>query len=210
MAVARFRADRPLNDEQSSEYAFRDREKSRAALVQAFLIRNLNKKELAPMKKESALNPALNPGHKSVAYQLGRLFAVLESVQRSAHGGESPNATIRDRFIGGVLSRPAYVFPTLLKLAAHHMRGGHWGDAVIREIKNRIPAEDGKPAIPPAFALEEQGMFFLGYYHQQEENFLQAARRKKEREEKAKAEAAKKAQQSAESKNTQPAPAEKE
>ena len=168
MALARFRTDSDKDDRRH----FRDR--CRAALVKAFLIRNLNQEP----------TPMLNHENPSVPYQLGRLFAVLESVQRSAHGGQSPNATIRDRFIGAVLARPAQVFPTLLKLAAHHMRGGgHWGEAAIREIQNRIPAESGKPAIPRTLALEEQGMLFLGYHHQQEENIRrarEAAGRKKQ------------------------------
>ena len=183
-ALNRFQNDRQGNDE--AEYKFRDRENARAALVKAVLIRNFQK-EIAPM---------LNPKNPSVPYQLGRLFSVLESVQRSAHG-KSPNATIRDRFIGGALSRPADVFPQLLKLAAHHMRGGHWGDEVISEIQNRIPAESGKPAIPRSFTLEEQGMFFLGYYHQREQNFRDAA-------------AAKKRKSGEQLKNNQSAEAEKE
>ena len=186
-ALNRFQNDRQDKSDKKAEYEFRNRENARAALVKAILIRN-HQKEITPM---------LNPETPSDPYQLGRLFAVLESVQRSAHGGESPNATIRDRFIGGALSRPADVFPQLLKLAAHHMRGGHRDEKKIGEILNRIPAESEKPAIPRSFTLEEQGMFFLGYYHQREQNFRDAA-------------AAKKRKSGEQLKNNQSAEAEKE
>ena len=47
------------------------------------------------------------------AYRLGRLFAVLESVQRAALG--NLNATIRDRYYGAASATPAAVFPMLLR-----------------------------------------------------------------------------------------------
>ena len=107
----------------------------------------------------------LNPDNPSIGYQLGRLFAVLENIQIAYHGGwqKKPNATIRDRSIGGACSRPASVFPQLLKTAAHHASGENtrkWADNHIGEITAKIPA------FPNTLNLEQQGEFFLGYYHQ--------------------------------------------
>ena len=56
-----------------------------------------------------------NPG-----YRLGRLFAVLENVQRTALG-RSVNATIRDRYYGAASATPASVFPLLIRNANHHL-----------------------------------------------------------------------------------------
>ena len=53
---------------------------------------------------------SLDKESTSPAYRLGRLFAVLESAQRQALGGQV-NATIRDRYYGAASATPASVFP---------------------------------------------------------------------------------------------------
>ena len=62
----------------------------------------------------------LNEGSREVAYVLGRLFAVLESIQREANPGIS--ATIRDRYFNSACAAPASVFPVLMKLKNSHMK----------------------------------------------------------------------------------------
>ena len=162
LAVRQAVSDRPRKNQPKSKSDLRARDESRAALVRAFLIRNCNQN---PMETK----PVLNPEHPEPAYHLGRLFAALEKLQGDALG--DVNATIRDRFIGGALSRPGSVFPVLIRGAHHHLRvlrGKHPGlrvkrDQLIEEIHNRV-----RDKMPQTMTLEQQGMFFLGYYHQRQ------------------------------------------
>ncbi|WP_395455667.1 type I-C CRISPR-associated protein Cas8c/Csd1 [Azospirillum melinis] len=57
------------------------------------------------------------------AYRLGRLFAVLENVQRAALG--RLNASVRDRYYGAASATPANVFPLLLRTTSHHLKVLH-------------------------------------------------------------------------------------
>ncbi len=77
----------------------------RAALLKAYLIRNLNDKEIAV---------SLNEGNTDPGYRLGRLFAALERVQERAQG--SLNASIRERYYGAFSATPVTVLPLLMKL----------------------------------------------------------------------------------------------
>lgn len=101
-------------------------------------------------------------------YLLGRLFAVLERIQRSALG-QQVNATIRDRYYGAASATPASIFPVLLRNTQNHMskvRKDKPGLAVIlerdvREIIEGLPAQ-----FPRSLRIEDQGRFAIGYYHQ--------------------------------------------
>jgi CRISPR-associated protein Csd1 len=104
------------------------------------------------------------------AYQLGRLFAVLETAQRMALG--RVNASIRDRYFGAASAAPAGVFPLLLRGAQNHLgklrkegKGG-WIEREIEEILGRLTLD-----LPRALPLAEQGRFAIGYYHQRKEQF---------------------------------------
>jgi CRISPR-associated protein Csd1 len=130
----------------------------RAAICAAFIRRNLNE-ELAM---------SLDRNNPDPAYRLGRLFAVLEGIQKAALPGLS--ATIRDRYFGAASATPARVFPLLVKNATHHLsllrKGdggglGHWFDAEMGEIWSALPSE-----MPRTLPLEDQARFIAGYYHQ--------------------------------------------
>jgi CRISPR-associated protein Csd1 len=135
----------------------------RAALVKAVLRRNYGRED-ATM--------ALNEDTKDVAYRLGRLFAVLEKAQEDVTQGL--NATIKDRFFGSASTTPRAVFPQLIRLSQHHLakdenRGRKINrDKLIQAILDGVEAEKGFPA---HLALEDQGMFALGYYHQRKALF---------------------------------------
>ena len=111
------------------------------------------------------------------AYLLGRLFAVLESAQRAALGGQV-NATIRDRYFGAASATPALLYGMLLHNAQNHLarvRKDKAGLAVnlereIREIVDKLP-----PHLPKSLNLKSQGTFAVGYYHQAEARFKKAA-----------------------------------
>ena len=62
---------------------------------------------------------SLDPDNPSQAYQLGRLFAVLEAAQYAALG--RVNASIADRYYGAASSTPARVFAALIRGAKTHI-----------------------------------------------------------------------------------------
>ena len=113
---------------------------------------------------------SLNKDDPSEAYQLGRLFAALETAQRLALG--RVNATIRDRYFGAASATPAGVFPLLLRGAQNHVgklrkeRKDGWIERELGEIIERLP-----PALPRSLKLEAQGRFAIGYYHQRQAQF---------------------------------------
>lgn len=73
----------------------------RAAIIKSYLIRNTN-------WKEGVNFMGLNKSCKDPAYLLGRLFAVLEFVQKDANPGIT--STIRDRYFNSACATPASVF----------------------------------------------------------------------------------------------------
>lgn len=127
-----------------------------AAVIKACINRSSNEKDL-PVP--------LTPDHESEAYQLGRLFYVLESAQRAALG--RVNATIADRYYGAASATPARVFGPLLRGLRNHVsdarkRGqGGWIEPKVAEIMSKLP-----PDLPKTLRLEDQGRFAVGYYHE--------------------------------------------
>ncbi|GKS87905.1 type I-C CRISPR-associated protein Cas8c/Csd1 [Acidovorax sp. SUPP2539] len=110
-----------------------------------------------------------NPG-----YRLGRLFAVLEAVQRSALGGQV-NATIRDRYYGAASATPASVFPVLLRNTQNHLgklRKDKPGLAVNLEKDIREIVDGLGEQFPRSLRIEDQGRFAIGYYHQSQSRFI--------------------------------------
>jgi CRISPR-associated protein Csd1 len=157
-AVARMRI--PANDQ--------DALRLRVAVIRAVLRRQRpNPVEVSVALDESRTDPA---------YLLGRLFATLEKLQLVAsQRGNDLNATIRDRYYGAASTRPATVFPTLLRLSVHHA-------AKTKEDGLGILAEKAKAKVmnqlvdfPGALGLEDQGLFAIGYYHQRQAFFTPKA-----------------------------------
>ncbi len=128
-----------------------------AAAIKACLSRP-KQKEAPPM--------SLDPNFPKSAYQLGRLFAVLEAAQREALG-RNVNATIADRYYGAASATPARVFGPLLRGARTHisaaekLKRGFWIKPRLEGIMARLP-----PELPRTLRLEEQGLFAIGYYHE--------------------------------------------
>jgi CRISPR-associated protein Csd1 len=137
----------------------------RAALIR--LILNRNNKGGGRMIQEK-----LDPENGGTAYNSGRIFAVLESVQRAALG-KNVNAGVRERFFASASTTPASAFGRLLKNAQNHLsklKGDKPGFAVVldKELTGLIANIKTLPAI---FSLEEQGLFAIGYYHQKNHQF---------------------------------------
>ena len=109
----------------------------------------------------------------SIAYRLGRLFAVLEKAQKDAI--PSANTTIRDRFYGSASATPSVVFPQLLRLAQHHLQKaeyGGWTDKMIEEVMQGIEK------FPAHLSLDDQGIFAIGYYHQRQAFYTKSESKK--------------------------------
>ena len=146
----------------------------RVALCKAVISRERRLAASAENIKEIPVS--LDTQIEDPAYLLGRLFAVLEGVQRAALGGQV-NATIRDRYFGAASATPALVYGMLLHNAQNHLarvRKEKPGLAVnlerdIREIIGKLP-----PHLPKSLSLKSQGTFAVGYYHQAETRFKKA------------------------------------
>lgn len=111
---------------------------------------------------------ALDRENTNHAYLCGRLFAVLERIQRNAAEGEL-NRTIKDTYFSSACGNPAAVFPRLMKLAQYHLTKDDYakGDSIlIGEITDKLEGE-----FPKTLPLNEQGRFILGYYHQHQSFF---------------------------------------
>lgn len=137
--------------------------RERAAIIKAYYLRNTNQNGEPYIAKE-ALTVALNPECTSTAYNLGRLFSVLEEIQNKANPGI--NTTIKDKYFNSASSTPAAIFPLLINLAQKHMRKMENGSAVycsrmLGEIMDRFDEP-----FPARMSLPQQGEFQLGYYHQ--------------------------------------------
>lgn len=137
----------------------------RAAIVKAYLIKNYNMKE---GEKYMGLNENCN----EQAYVLGRLFAILELIQKDANPGI--NSTIRDRYFNSACATPASVFPILIKLKNSHLKKLERNstglriqyEKIITELMGKLNMAETQIGFPRRLYLEEQGKFMLGYYHQ--------------------------------------------
>lgn len=138
--------------------------RGRAAVIKAYYLRNYPT-ELNKEVYTVSLNETTN-----VPYLLGRLFSVLEAVQKAANPGI--NTTIKDRYFNAACATPGMAFPTLLRLSQKHLRKLNDGlatyyDNQIAELMAQLP-ESGFPA---RLSLPDQGKFAIGYYHQTQKRF---------------------------------------
>jgi CRISPR-associated protein Csd1 len=115
--------------------------------------------------QEEQVPDSLDPSNPSLAYQLGRLFALLEAAQYAALG--RVNAPIGDRYYGAASATPARVFGPLLRGLRTHLsdarkrgRGG-WIEPRIVGVMQHLSAD-----LPTSLRLEDQGRFAVGYYHE--------------------------------------------
>ena len=139
--------------------------RGRAAVIKAYYLRNYPT-ELNKEVYTVSLNETTN-----VPYLLGRLFSVLEAVQKAANPGI--NTTIKGRYFNAACATPGMAFPTLLRLSQKHMRKLNDGlathyDKQITELMAQLP-ESGFPA---RLSLPDQGKFTIGYYHQTQKRYV--------------------------------------
>lgn len=144
----------------------------RAALIRLILNRNT-------MKGGYMIQEHNDASDTRTAIVCGKIFAVMESIQRAAQGKDL-NAGIRERFFSFASTSPAPAFGRLMKLSQNHiskLKHEKPGLAVLldRQLQVLCSHVSGFPAI---FSLEEQGQFALGYYHQKQQDFDNAKNNK--------------------------------
>lgn len=137
--------------------------RGRAAILKAYYLRSRN--EILP---KEVLDVTLREDSTYLPYVLGRLFSVLEGIQKAAN--PDITTTIKDRYFNSASATPALVFPTLINLAQKHLRKlknqrTYW-DKQITELLGLI-----RETYPARMTLPEQGAFQLGYYHQVQTRF---------------------------------------
>ena len=142
--ITRIRADRDVNG-------------LRAAILKACLSR-----------EEEDVPVSLDRENTNAGYRMGRLFALLESIQKAALPGL--NATIRDRYYAAASAAPATIFPMLIRNTGNHLatlrKGdkpglGGWFEKEMGSIIDGISGDFQRH-----LSLQDQGRFAIGYYHQ--------------------------------------------
>ncbi|UPT60088.1 type I-C CRISPR-associated protein Cas8c/Csd1 [Geobacillus thermoleovorans] len=153
LALQRFRSSKVLSDPKETW-----RYHSSASLLKLAL--TYGKEEANTM--QSLNNHSLQP-----SYICGRLFAVLEEIQRRASGYRI-GSTIVDRFYGAASTAPASTFGSLLRLSttAHLPKVSVELGRLLEEVMKQLDEAGGFPTI---FNLREQAEFALGFYHQRAE-----------------------------------------
>lgn len=131
----------------------------RASILKAYYLKRPN-----PDVPKEVLTVSLNPESTSIPYNLGRLFSVLEKIQKVAN--PEINATIKDKYFNSASATPSHVFPVLLNLAQKHLRKMEKGprgyyDKLLTSVLDMLGEE-----YPVRMNLPQQGAFQLGYYHQ--------------------------------------------
>ena len=146
--IRRVKTDKYIND-------------TRAGLIKAYLNRN----------EKEEIKLALDYENRNQAYLCGRLFAVLEWLQKRALG--DLNTTIKDKYFVSAAAKPATVFPKLLTLAQAHIkkldgeRNKVYYNKLIGQIINEINDE-----FPITLSLVDQGKFIIAYYQQNQDFFV--------------------------------------
>ncbi len=140
----------------------------RAAVLKAWLNRDHRRRHTDTGSTDQHFKEKLDVDQTDTPYRLGRLFAVLEQIQRQAMPGI--NATIRDRYYSAASTTPVAVFTTLLRLKNAHLKKlseGQtvWFERLVGEVL--APLQD----FPRQLTLPQQGRFALGYYHQRQDFF---------------------------------------
>lgn len=156
--MLRIKAERDVNAE---------REAIRTSVIKAYLLRNYPEyKEELTMKLETD-----NVNH-TLPYNLGRLFAILESIQKMTN--PEMNTTIKDKYFTSASSTPAAVFPLLIDLSQKHMRklkNTNPGFCVNKQKELTALFAEIQSEFPARMTMQEKGLFQIGYYHQTQANY---------------------------------------
>ena len=126
----------------------------RTGVIKAYINRRYKKEEFGVALDKENCNPA---------YVCGRIFAVLEKLQRDASGTKL-NRTIKDAYFASAAAKPAMVFPKLITLAQNHLnkvKSPTYYNILLGEMMDKLNGE-----FPKTLLLQDQGCFIIGYYQQ--------------------------------------------
>ena len=145
----------------------------RAGLIKACLVRKNNKyKEVIKM--------GLNKDNHDAAYLCGRLFAVLEKIQKDSVPGVKLNRTVKDTYFTSASATPAAIFARMIPPSPKHLAKIDNAGAVrcpantVTDIMNDIAA------FPKTLSLEEQAECSLGYYQQNKDLYTKKTEKQEE------------------------------
>jgi CRISPR-associated protein Csd1 len=137
----------------------------RAALLRLILVRSQDR----TTRQENSMI-GLDPELPKPSYQCGRMFAVLEQIQRAALGNDL-NTTIADKYLAAATATPLPILTMLRRNATGHMRrlrrnnaGAH--QALSTRLDGVLTQLSGDSGIPRTLDLAGQAEFILGYHHQ--------------------------------------------
>lgn len=139
--------------------AEREVTRGRAAILKAYYLQNPH----SDVPKE-VLTVALNPDSTNQAYNLGRLFSILEAIQSAAN--PNINTTIKDKYFNSASATPSHVFPVLVNLAQKHLKKLDGGLRTHYDKQLTALMANLGECYPTRMNLPQQGAFQLGYYHQ--------------------------------------------
>jgi len=135
---------------------------ARMGLLKAYHLRN--NRQIGGNQMTEDLKPDLNENHPSLAYQCGRLMAILAELQRRALGDVGTGVV--QRYYAAASTTPALVLGRITRLSQFHLNKlesplARWYETKIAGIWGRL-----KNGPPRTLDLEEQSLFALGYYQQ--------------------------------------------
>lgn len=136
---------------------------ARTSFIKGFL----NRKYRIVNKNEEVLPMALNEKELNKSYLLGRIFAICEKIQKDSLGTSysKDTKTIRDTYFASACSKPATVFPQILKQTNYRLQKLKYInlEILLTECMSKLDNE-----FPSFLNYEEQGKFIIGYYQQKE------------------------------------------
>ena len=130
---------------------------NRIAILKAYLNRTRT-------NNDNQILEMIDKTNQNVGYLCGRLFAVIEFVQRRALGINS----VKERYMNSASATPVAVFPTLLNLSNHHIEKLN-SPVFFEKLKGEIMDNLTSSGFPAHLSLQDQGRFFIGYYHQMQD-----------------------------------------
>lgn len=150
--------------------------------IRAGTIKACINRKLRILNKEEEIKVALDKNNTNQAYLCGRLFAILERIQKNAATAKL-NRTIKDAYFASAASKPALVFPKLLTLSNNHAKkldekSNVFFNKLIEEIIGKL---DGQ--FPDTLMLTDQGRFMIGYYQQEQDFYKKSEDKIKEENE---------------------------
>ncbi len=139
----------------------------RVCAIKACLVRNTRH-----TAKPLEMPMELDANKPDIAYQCGRIFAILEAIQRrsikdNSNDESDSTPTIKDHYFSSASSTPALVFPRLSRLSQYHLakvKSPQLRNYFERELSHAMSSKGF--AFPLRLTLNEQASFIVGYYQQ--------------------------------------------